>query len=135
MIKARLRVGLLLLAALALMGGIAVGQAQAVDLGNLAGAGGGDMQSQLVSLIADKLGVKLGGADVAKLFEVGKQVSGSVIDPSKLADLGLAGLTKGANVDLMNLGKNLLQVSNPLDGAMTKVNTQDVFGGLGKMFQ
>jgi hypothetical protein len=103
-----------------------------VDLGKMVGGGSG---GKLASLIGDKLGVKLGESAVSKLLEQGQQVSGSVIDPGKLAGFGLEGLAKGGKVDLINLGKNLLKVTNPLDGKFVKLNTKEVFGVLAGLFK
>ena len=120
------KLGMVLLAALTFS--MAVQPAPAHAVGSALTQAVGEKLPEIAKLVAEKLGVKIPESAAGLLSQVGKSVTGSVVDPSKLAAYGLKDLKQGANVSLENQGKNLMKVKDEASGQATDIKMTDLFG-------
>jgi hypothetical protein len=131
MINHHMRVRLIAVVALGILLLAASSPAPALNLGTLAG----DAGPQLAKMVADKLGLKVPGAEILGLLNKDNPVSGLVSDPSKLLDLGVSNVSKGDVFNLVNKGEGILGITPKAGGDGITQKISSVFGPLSSMFK
>ncbi len=104
---------------------------QALNLGGLTKAIG----PQLAQVVSDKLGIKVPVDQIMGLLDQGKAVSGEVVDPSKLLDLGISKAGKGDVFKLLNLGSDKLSIAPDGGGKGITQSISQLFGPLASAFK
>ena len=103
----------------------------ALNLGGLTQS----MGPQLAQMVADKLGIKVPVDQIMGLLDQGKAVSGEVVDPAKLTDLGIAKADKGDLFKLINQGSDKLSIIPDAGGDGITQKISQLFGPLASAFK